>query len=49
MAVNIAGVTSETSDTDLTPTTPVLTPQRVTYQRYELPSDEEPLPSSESL
>ena len=48
--VNITGVTTDGTDLDAerTPTTPVLTPQRVTYQRYELPADEEPLPNSKS-
>ncbi|XP_033639342.1 E3 ubiquitin-protein ligase HECW2-like isoform X3 [Asterias rubens] len=48
LRVNITGVTTDGTDLDAerTPTTPVLTPQRVTYQRYELPADEEPLPNN---
>ncbi|XP_038044586.1 E3 ubiquitin-protein ligase HECW1-like isoform X2 [Patiria miniata] len=48
LRVNITGVTSDSTDIDAerTPTTPVLTPQRVTYQRYELPVGEEPLPEN---
>ncbi|XP_071479758.1 E3 ubiquitin-protein ligase HECW2-like, partial [Diadema antillarum] len=44
--VTIPGSTSESSSSD-TPTTPVLTPgHRATYQRYELPADEDPLPEN---
>ncbi|XP_022096771.1 E3 ubiquitin-protein ligase HECW1-like isoform X2 [Acanthaster planci] len=48
LRVNITGVTSDSTDIEAqrTPTTPVLTPQRVTYQRYELPAGEDPLPDN---
>ncbi|PIK44806.1 putative E3 ubiquitin-protein ligase HECW2-like [Apostichopus japonicus] len=38
--------TQETAHTDSTPTTPVMTPNRATYMRYELPDSESPLPSN---